>query len=42
MKPHRLLDDWLPVVFVAFALLAATSLWHEAAAPSSTAATTQA
>ena len=42
MKQHRLLDDWLPVVFVAFALLAATSLWHEAASPSSTAAITQA
>lgn len=42
MKQHRLLDDWLPVVFVAFALLAATSLWHEAATPLPTPATTQA
>lgn len=32
--PSRSLDGWLPVVFIAFALLAGATLWHEAASPS--------
>lgn len=42
MKFHRRLDDCLPVVFFAFALLTGAALWHEAASPSPTPATTPA
>ena len=33
MKRSRSLDDLLPVVFVAFALLCGATLWQEAAQP---------
>ena len=40
MKRHpRSLDDWLPVVFIAFALLCGATLWHEASQPTQTAHT---
>jgi hypothetical protein len=41
MKPFRSLDDWLPAVFVAFALLSASTLWLEAVPPQSTSTSTQ-
>lgn len=32
-RRSRCLDDWLPVVFVSFALLCGATLWHEASQP---------
>lgn len=38
----RSLDDLLPLVFIAFTLLAGATLWHEAAAPTHASETTRA